>query len=57
MRISPSDINYGPHIPFQIPTVTYKTPNPNLSKPATLVKCVIFIHHSASIHPQAFLTG
>lgn len=56
MRIPTSDINYGPHIPIQITTKAYKTPNHILSKPDTLIKCFIFIHHSAPILPQALLT-
>lgn len=56
MRISTSGINQGPQIPFWLTSVTYKTPNHILSKPATLIKYLIFIHHSAPIFPQAFLT-
>lgn len=48
---STSDINRGPHIPFWLTTVTYKTPHHILYKPAALIKCLIFIHHSASILP------
>lgn len=56
MSIPTSDISYGPHIPFQITAMAYKTPNHILSKPAILIKCLIFINHSTPILPQDLLT-